>query len=114
MVLRIMKEYNPEFDATCMVIKSAMLEEKSTHLFIASHQWDKIIVELHPKLNPATLHYISGVAGRIEVICDRDKLSDYMSVLVELYPDKQGAIRRSVMQKQDVLSVLGDDVLCRE
>lgn len=112
MILRIMKEYTPPVDQNTMVVKSTMLGEKGVHLFIASHKWDKIVVELHQELVPSTLHYLHSVTDIIEVTCDED-LSNYLSSLVELYPDRSGALRRAVMQKQSVTSVLGDNVLCR-
>lgn len=112
-MLKITKEYikSDQLDTTAITLKHSMLLERGTHLFIASHKWDSVYVELHPELRADALHYLPTVTEKVQVYCD-GKLEDYMQCLVELFPSKSGAIRKAVMQRQDLSSVLGDSVLC--
>lgn len=114
MNLKILREYKRDFDENNMVLKADMLKEKGTHLFIASNKWETIYVELHEGLEPWYLHFLPGCSNNIQVIGQEDTLNAYMQVLIELYPDKSGAIRRAVMQKQSILSVIGAESICKQ
>lgn len=108
MVLNIYKEYVKSDNMDIMILKSDMLKEKGTHLFLASYTWDQINVELHDGLESWYLHFLPSVCKNIHVIVHKDDLAQYVQCLTELYPAKSGAIRRAVMQKQPLLPILGE------
>lgn len=110
MVLNIYKEYVKSPDMDIMVLKADMLKEKGTHLFLASYIWDRINIELFEGLESWYLHFLPSVCSDIRVISHEQDLSQYVQCLTELYPDKSGAIRRAVMQRHPLQSILGDSL----
>lgn len=108
MILHINKEYNKSPDMNIMVLKSDMLKEQGTHMFLASYTWEQIVIELHPGLEFWYLHYLPSVCSDIRVKTIETDLSPYVQHLAELYPDKSGLIRKCIMQKQPLSPVLGD------
>lgn len=108
MVLHIKSEYVKSQDMNVMVLKADMLKEKGTHLFIASNSWESITVELYPGLDYWYLHFLPSVCENIQVIAHDSDLSPYVQCLTELFPEKSGAIRRAIMQKQSLNPILGE------
>jgi len=108
MILHINREYTNSQDMDTMILKSDMLKEQGTHMFLASYKWDQITVELHPGLEYWYLHFLPSVCNDIRVLVHEDDLTPYVQHLAELFPEKQGMIRRCIMQKQSLQPVLGE------
>lgn len=112
MTLRILREYVQSVGTDSMVIKSDLLQHPGPHLFIASHKWDEVHVELHAGLQPHWLHYLPTVAEKIYVEAV-DDYKPYMNLLVELFPEKSGSIRRATLQGTNLADILGESIICK-
>lgn len=112
MTLRILDEFVQGIDKDSMVIKSSLLSEKGTHLFIASNKWDEIRVKLNTDMQPLWLHYFPTVCKNIKVE-EVSNYSQYLSQLVELYPELSGKLRRAILQGDNVTDILGDNIVCK-
>lgn len=89
-----------------VTIATYMLQFSSTHMFIASNHWDDVRVVLDDKIPVNSLIHVNLVADAIHVQLPEQLTDATLHQLIELFPDKGGAIRRCFMTGQDVREVL--------
>lgn len=111
MTLRIMKQYDTSMEPDVYKLSTEMLNIKSTHLFIASNKWDKIILELDEKILPGYLKCLNSTAAAVEVILPTQLSPTLVQQLTEIYPEKSGLIRKAYMTGKSVQEVLGECVM---
>lgn len=109
MILNIYRKLpKKDFTGDCCNLDVASLDYTSTHLFIASHTWDKLNIELDDTIADDVLKYVRNVCKEINVILP-DVVTDHtVSLLCELYPDKAGRIRKYRMMKRDLMEAINE------
>ena len=110
MRLEIKKEYDQSFtkDTGCLAVH--MLALKATHLFIASNLWEAIRIELDDTIPEGALKSINTVCNDIKVKLPDTITDTTLRQLVDLYPGKAAALRRSYMKGESLKGVLLDDL----
>lgn len=105
MVLRI---DNTQTDVTgVMSVPYSWLENKAVHLYLASNRWDKLEVVFSDEIPEGVLKYITTKIIEKEAILPEGELSaKCVRLLCEMYPDKAGQIRKAVMLKRGLKTVL--------
>ena len=98
-----------EYDGTCCNLDTMSLNYNSTHLFIASHHWDKLYIELGDEIEFDILKYVQSVCDEVEVKLPEIISEHTVGLLCELYPQRAGKIRKYYMMKKDLMEALRDD-----
>lgn len=106
MKLNISKIYNKEYVEDTCNLATSMLTMKSTHLFIASNLWESITIELDDCIPEGYLTCFKLVCSDIRVKTPEKVTDTTLRQLVELYPDKAGALRRVFLQGKNVREVI--------
>ena len=108
MILNISKVYNKGYVENTCNLATSMLAMKATHLFIASNLWESIVIELDDCIPEGYLSCFNMVCSDIKVKTP-EKITDVtLRQLVELYPNKAGALRRVFLQGRNVREVIPD------
>lgn len=97
MTLQIAEPYPASDDLETIGLSTDMMKCQSVHLFLASHKWDKVIVNMCDEIPSGSLKYIHTVCEDIRVHMKEAMTETTMKLLTELFPDKAGAIRRVYM-----------------
>ena len=106
MILVISKVYDREFTENTTKLGTHMLKLQSTHLFIASNNWDEIEIELDDCIPANSLLHFNMVTDTIKVRLPEEINQNTVKQLVELFPDKAGVIRKCYMTGGDLRGVL--------
>lgn len=99
MILKIVKDKNEVavYSNTYMVSIDS-LNNKGTHIYLASKNWEELQVELTDDIPKDCLRYLSRQCAKITPTYE-EKLSQHqVSLLCELFPEKAGKIRASVIR----------------
>lgn len=99
MKLIISKKYDKSFNENTSCLGTYMLSVTATHLYIASHSWESIELELDDSIPDNILGNMRLVCNpeNIKVILPEDITDKTVRLLIDLYPDKAGVIRRTYM-----------------
>lgn len=108
MNLSITEVYDKTFDKDTYHLSTDMLQSTNTHLFIASYMWDNVHIQLNNKIPEGYLRCIKTVSKQVTVKLPAEVTETTLHQLIELYPDKSGALRRCYMQKLGFGEVLGE------
>ena len=108
MRLLISKEYDESFNEELYTLKTSMLQFTSTHLFIASNQWDAICIEIDDSIPENCLQNLKMICSNISVKLPNVITDKTLRLLCELFPDKVGPLRRSFMCTGNVEGVLSE------
>lgn len=92
----------PSTEPGVMTIYPTWLEDKGTHLFIASNIWDKLHVDICDEIPDKTLRYVITKCKAIDVTLPAELSDKHVALLCELYPAKEGQIRKAAMLNRDV------------
>ena len=106
MNLNITRVYNKQFRENLYSLSTDMLKMKSTHLFIASNAWESVYIELDDSIPEGYLRNLHTVCDNITVNLPDVVTDKTLGLLIELYPDKSGALRRAYMQGTKIEEVL--------
>ena len=108
MRLVIKCDYEKEMVEDECHLATNMLAMKATHLFIASYQWDSVLLEVEDIIPIGYLRCLPLVSKDIKVSLP-DKITDHtMTLLTEVFPAKAGSIRRAYMTGQSLKGVLSE------
>lgn len=82
-----------------MQMSSAEFNDVRCHLFILSHDFDEVVVDLTDKVQ---LGLLPKLAGRTKVIpkVEGDPSSHVISLLCELYPEQSARLRYEFMRNR--------------
>lgn len=106
MKLSITRDYKLLDDLETCCISADMLRSPATHLFISSNDWDSITVEICKELPDNALEYIQFLSPNKEVKL-LDPLDDrLLKMLLALFPEKGGSIRRAYMSGKGMDEVI--------
>lgn len=108
MKLRISEKFSAEHNDGVYSLSTDMLRMKSTHLFIASHAWDSIELDINDTIPAGYLRSLNLVSKDIKIRVPETVTDKTLGLLTELYPDKAGKLRRCYMCGQPVSEVLGE------
>ena len=82
------------------------LKQNGTHLFIKSHEWGTIHVDVTEDIPMGCLKHISDCGQRLDVNVPTALTDHTVELLAELYPDLSGKIRKAYLFGGDVREVL--------
>lgn len=85
------------------------LNHKPIHLFLASYNWDKLVIELSDDMPKDCLKYLRVKVSSIEVKVPEIQTKDTMLLLTELYPEKAGKLRKQFMLGKSLLEVVNEE-----
>ncbi|MCM1215088.1 MAG: hypothetical protein NC548_11275 [Lachnospiraceae bacterium] len=97
MKLVIQKDYAVSKDLDTMILSARMLLEVSVHLYISSHKWDSITIEICDDIPDDVLQYIRMQTDNKYVRLPEKLNERQLKMLVSLYPELAGKIRRAYM-----------------
>jgi len=92
----------PDTTPGVMTVYPAWLEDKGTHLFIASNVWDKLHVDICDEIPEKVLRYVITKCKTIEVTTPEKLTDKHIALLCELYPHAEGQIRKAAMLNRDI------------
>lgn len=108
MILRISDEFDTSFNTEVYSLSSDMLSMKSTHMFIASHAWERIELSVTDTIPTGYLGSMNLVCKDIKVKLPEKVTDKTLLLLTELYPEKAGKLRRCYMAGSPIREVLGE------
>lgn len=108
MILKCSCSANKEVLGDVFQLNPQYLKFKSTHLFIASHAWSSVEIELIEDIPTDSLKWLSLVTKDIKVKLPGEVTEHILQLLIELFPDKAGVLRRTFLQNGSFEEVLGD------
>ena len=91
-------------------IESSMLKFKSTHMFIASNQWDSISIEVNDNMEPEDVKYFHNICENVYCILPKTINEKVLLLLCTIYPDKAGELRLAFMLSKDLNTILPKEV----
>lgn len=98
---------NHEFrNADTVSVSYHQLENPRTHMAIAGHQFEELIII---PTSRAEIKYADEILSRVDevmIIAEEDELRAYMDTYIKFVPEKAGSIRRAFMSKQSISDLL--------
>lgn len=91
-------------------IPYSWLNNKSVHLYLACNKWDKLEVDMSEEIPEGVLKYIIMKSSDKEVKLMGEVTPKVCSLICEMFPEKAGAVRKAVMLKRNLSTVLGDSI----
>lgn len=82
------------------------LKENGTHLFIKSHEWDELVIDLTEDIPKGCLRYVSTCAKNMKINVPGEIDAHIVQLLSEVYPDLSGKIRKTFLFGGDVRELL--------
>lgn len=82
------------------------LKQKATHLFISSHEWGTIYVDITDDIPMGCLKHMHKCTQHIKVSVSDDPTDHDIELLAELYPDLSGKIRQAYLFGGDIRELL--------
>lgn len=82
------------------------LKENGTHLFIKSHEWDEIVIDLTTDIPKGCLKYVGTCTKKLTVNVPGEIDTHIVQLLSEVYPDLSGTIRKTFLFGGDVRALL--------
>lgn len=111
MKLEIKKTYQPVFNEDLCQLGASMLQMKAVHLFVASHKWDVIEIEICDEIPEGSLRFLRIVCNNIKVKVPDDVTDKTLRILTDIFPDKSGLLRKQYFAGKSVKEVLGECLL---
>ena len=87
-------------------MKPIALQQNGTHVFIKSHKWEEIEIDLTEDIPKDSLLYLHMCSDRIKVNLPDEVTTHIMLLLCEIYPELTGKIRKTFLTKGDMKDVL--------
>lgn len=107
MILNILEGNDEkEFDGNQLTLSTSYLKQNATHAFIASHHWEELYCELNDDIPLNCLKYITTKVDSVKVKLPEQCTQTTMKLLVELYPEKAGTIRKQFMTGKPLQEVI--------
>lgn len=101
------RDTNQTDNLTNFYITHAMMQMPSVHMFLASHTWDEVEVDVSDDIPRCTLQYLLIGCKNIHVTHIPEEVTPHtIGLLTDLYPDKAGAIRSAYMLNGNVQEIL--------
>lgn len=108
MRLEISNAYNKEFTDDVCRLATSMLKMKAVHLFIASHVWESITLELSDEIPECYLSCMNMCCANIKVKLPSEVTYKTLQLLCDLYPDRAGKLRKAFMTQRPLGEVIGE------
>lgn len=89
-----------------VVIRPEEMAAKLTHLTIASREWDSLYIDLEECIPEGSLRFLPKKCTRIRVGCPDKPSLHQLHLLVELYPDLDGLLRKTYMKGDSIHGIL--------
>ena len=83
-----------------------MLAVKSSHLVLASVEWDEVWIDVAEAIEEGTLVYLHTRSKRIYARVPDHPSRHQMVLLCELYPEKAGSIRKAFLKGANINELL--------
>lgn len=100
-------EENWLFNGEDYYLPAKYLEFTGVHIFIASHHWDKLKIQICEDIPANVMRYVRQAVDTIDVVDLPDTITSHIvEVLCELFPDRAGKIRRQFLLGADIKEVL--------
>lgn len=84
----------------------AQLAYNVSHLMIASRTWDKIFLDLTDDIPDGSLVYLRGKCKDLAVACPSHPSLHILHLLVDLYPENSGKLRKAYLKGVSVHGLL--------
>ena len=84
----------------------SMLNYQSAHMFIASNEWDEIIVDVTDDINPESVKYLTSACPKVFCYLPENVTEKTLSILCAIYPTLAGKLRMGYMAKQDLTHII--------
>ena len=110
MILKCVSEAERSALDDTYLLNPRYLQYKAAHLFIASNSWEEALIEVCSAIPKGSLTWLSMVCKNIKVRVPDEVDAHILGLLIELYPDKAGLLRKAFMQGTSVKEVLGECV----
>lgn len=89
-----------------VVIHPSHMGLNVAHLTIASQQWDTLYIEVAECIPEGSLRFIPKKCARIRPSCPNHPSLHQLHLLVELYPELDGRLRKAYMKGEGVGGIL--------
>jgi len=89
-----------------VVVEPQHLALKLTHLVLASRQWDELFIDVVEDIPEGTLRFLPKKCNVIHVCCPEHPTLHQLHLLVELYPELDGKLRKAYMKGDTVHGLL--------
>lgn len=107
MILQITNDSgNKTMDGRTYIISKDALHLNGVHLFIASNKWDELQVDLSDDMPLDVFKFMVGVCSKVSVTLPPTITDKTVKLLVELYPEKSGTIRKAYMSGGNIKELL--------
>lgn len=89
-----------------IVIKPQFLGVKMTHLTLASQTWDTLFIDVDESIPEGSLRFLPKKCNKICACCPEHPSMHQLHLLVELYPELDGKLRKAFMKGESVGGIL--------
>lgn len=97
---------NPVPSLQGVVVTTEQIGLPLAHLSIASRAWDKIFVSVDECIPEGSLRFLPTKCKEIRVQCPAHPSIHQLHLLVELYPQLDGKLRKAYMKGDDIRELL--------
>lgn len=89
-----------------VVIEPQYMGLNVTHLTLASQHWDTLFVDADECIPEGSLRFLPKKCGRIRVSCPSHPSMRQLHLLIELYPELDGRLRKAYMKGENIGDIL--------
>lgn len=89
-----------------IVIKPQYMGLNMTHLTLASQNWDELYIDLDESIPEGSLRFLPKKCAKIIVGCPDHPSTRQLHLLIELFPELDGKLRKAQMKGAGVHGLL--------
>lgn len=89
-----------------LVIRPEYMAPKVTHLMLASYKWDKLFIDLDESIPEGSLRFLPERCDSIHVAWEEPTSMHTLHLLIELFPQLDGKLRKAYMKGEDMRGLL--------
>ena len=89
-----------------VVIHPQFLGLKVTHLTLASQTWDALFIDIDEDIPEGSLRFLPSKCKSIRVSCPERPSLHQLHLLVELYPELDGKLRKAFLKGKGIGGIL--------
>lgn len=89
-----------------VVIAPERLQLKVAHLSLAGRKWDTLFIDIEESIPEGSLRQLARQCTRIRAYCPDHPSLHQVHLLVELYPEIDGTLRKTYMKGGSIRGIL--------
>lgn len=89
-----------------IVVRPEFMELNMTHLTLASQNWETLYIDVEECIPEGSLRFLPRKCFKIRACCPEHPSLHQLHLLVELYPELDGRLRKAYMKGEGIGGIL--------